>query len=340
MATSIISERNSCKIANMGLLCSFFVVCTHVPWSQNSGWFYCLVRGLLGGLGIAVPFFFVVSGFMVGRHMDEVGWWRSAVCKRIHTLLVPYLIWCLVATLLASCFLGFDYSLSRLIRIFGLWPLAEPEIGPLWYVRNLMGLVVLSPVLVYLLSRWPKLLILFGVVDGIVYPTYYIFDGTMYGGVLNFLTLGWGSLHAIFFFSFGLWLSMTSFRFNVGWMCSLVMLVSGVAVCVFRAISGGWAILMPIQTMALLVGLWWIIPSRRYSNAVTSLAFPVYILHWFFLFAYRAGRIHLPSWMDSKESALAFALVSVMTFVLSAGVAIMLKKFVPKMSQIVFGGRV
>lgn len=97
------SEDVSSKIKNMALVCAVLVVGIHVKWPHDTafslGWFgYHFIKE--GIACIAVPFFFTVPGFFLGRHFGEDGWWRRAVFKRVLSLVVPFYIWCLVAVLI------------------------------------------------------------------------------------------------------------------------------------------------------------------------------------------------------------------------------------------------
>ena len=94
-----ISQEISQKIKNMSLLCALLVVSIHVSWPQeplSAGWFLSIAIKE-GYARIAVPFFFVVSGFLLAGHFDEEKWWHHEVGKRVRTLVVPFLIWSLVA---------------------------------------------------------------------------------------------------------------------------------------------------------------------------------------------------------------------------------------------------
>lgn len=82
------TEASGQKIANAGLLASLMVVGIHVIgnravdslvkcWDQISRF---------GFFRIAVPFFFVCSGYFLALHVEESGWYRTACCKRIKSL--------------------------------------------------------------------------------------------------------------------------------------------------------------------------------------------------------------------------------------------------------------
>ena len=86
--------RLSNKIANMGFVCACLVVLIHSPMFGNVGFVTYLLKNFL--VRIAVPAFFMISGFLLARHCGEEGWYCREVCKRVKTLLVPLWCWCLI----------------------------------------------------------------------------------------------------------------------------------------------------------------------------------------------------------------------------------------------------
>ena len=114
---------------------------------------------------IAVPLFVFFSGFLFFLGVDfskEV--YLKKLKKRSISLLVPYLIWCSIAYLL-TVLKGGEFSLLNWLQGFwdtGLWyggrmnlMGAFPADMPLWFVRDLMVMVILSP-LVWCIIRYCK----------------------------------------------------------------------------------------------------------------------------------------------------------------------------------------
>ena len=117
----------------------------------------------------AVPIFFLVSGFLFflkpSRITDK---WR----KRIKTLLVPYILWCLVGFLipfvlqevlgLAHLFYGnslkkiADFETADYIRMF--WDIRNgaPILSTMWFLRDLIVMMMMAPAIQWLAktTKW------------------------------------------------------------------------------------------------------------------------------------------------------------------------------------------
>lgn len=119
----------------------------------------------------AVPAFFFISGLLLFYSKKT---YMQKIKSRFHTLLIPYLLFngLILCIYLCSMFLGnsvliigknlADYTLIDYIRAFwdrGVWDHGNgsPLLCPLWYIRNLMVLVILSPILYYII-RYTRLL--------------------------------------------------------------------------------------------------------------------------------------------------------------------------------------
>lgn len=90
------------KITDFSFVCAALVVQLHIGLlgAVELSFGGKLIREIVthGLCQIAVPFFFVVSGYFLSRHFDEVGWYRRELFKRLRSLAVPYLFWSIVVT--------------------------------------------------------------------------------------------------------------------------------------------------------------------------------------------------------------------------------------------------
>lgn len=124
----------------------------------------------LGGIcgKLSVPIFLLISGYLFfreGSHELTKELWISKFKKRIFSLLVPYLLWDFIGYIIYAIKVGFDFE----DFFHSFWVIdipgrsgSSPIDGPLWYVRNLMIVVVISPIISYMMkyTKWYLILIM------------------------------------------------------------------------------------------------------------------------------------------------------------------------------------
>ena len=153
--------------------------------------------------GLCVPLYFIISGyfFFYGKNFDMQVYRRNIV-KRVRTLLIPYLLWNLIALLVwqLRCRMNIGHMMLDAKFVLGSFWATPFENGsdapidyPLWFVRDLMVICLLSPVVYYALRRVG---ILWLVATGISW----FFD-------FNIPVPGFSSI-AVFFFSVGAYFSI------------------------------------------------------------------------------------------------------------------------------------
>ena len=113
-----------------------------------------------------VPGFFFISGYLF--FLSQKTYFQK-LYTRIHTLLIPYLLWNLFLLLLylLAYVAGYpqdingrsiaDYNLTDYLRLF--WDRGSydngnfvPLLCPLWYIRNLLIISIISPLLLYIIK--------------------------------------------------------------------------------------------------------------------------------------------------------------------------------------------
>lgn len=128
-----------------------------------------------GITAFAVPCFYTISGFLFFNGLDDLEECRKRVAKRFKTLVIPYIIWNMVfvgwyvvlallpfasayvnSDMLSS--LSIDNPLTSFKFIF-----INPAGFHLWFLRDLILFVLLTPVIYYLIRKlkWYSLLIVF-----------------------------------------------------------------------------------------------------------------------------------------------------------------------------------
>lgn len=144
----------------MVVLVVFIHTCKCFTSDECSYLAYHLIRTIFSNLmDVAVPVFFVISGFLFYKRLENWNW-EGYLCKlrrRIHSLLIPYLLWntlyilfALLGTIFAVLIKGVSFSvLTDWYHSEGFYALywGGPYLFPFWYIRDLMVLVVISPVI-------------------------------------------------------------------------------------------------------------------------------------------------------------------------------------------------
>lgn len=156
---------------------------------------------------LTVPLFFLFSGYLFFRDAEPMreGLWRDKLGRRLRTLLLPYLLWNLF-TLIALAFgehlfgklqsgdhlAVADYSFGDWLSAF--WITAKssysPICPPLWYMRDLMLVILLSVPLYPLLRR-----------TGFLLPA--LLGAAWVATSYNYAPINGFSLIALFFFMLG-----------------------------------------------------------------------------------------------------------------------------------------
>lgn len=344
-----ISPITSAKLANMGFLCACLVVVSHIFVQPEADAPTFWARELLIRIhAIDVPFFFLAAGYFLAGHVSDQKWWGGEVLKRTKTLLVPFLLWSLL-WMICEQLLGIAQSLldgksptlcisletATLLASFGFDPLRSPALPPLWFVRTLFCLVVLSPLLVVPIKWGRRCGMLWTGTLLAIFWGYVVLLGSPYSalfGVSSFLTVS-----GFFWFTLGLFLRLHPclIRLPIWGGVTLLIATLGVEVGAFLWLpqQSICARLIPfVGGLTLMLAVWSIIPGKAWPRWLTSTAFPIYLMHWFVLFPL-AGLLGYPA---SFPIYLFFVIVGI---VLPLACTHVLRHCCPKTASLLFGGR-
>lgn len=151
-------------VVNHAWAASQYITTPQIPPVHFVSWFSNVL--IVSGL----PVFFFLSGYFAGRKSDELLTWegyRTMLGKKIHSLLMPYLAWNLL-------FIVFYLSVGGVVPRIGqrvaslhldtvqgaisscLGIGRNPIDAPLWFVRDLFLIFLISPIVVWFVksSRW------------------------------------------------------------------------------------------------------------------------------------------------------------------------------------------
>ncbi len=320
----------------------------------------------------AVPLFYIISGYLFFRGGSfDTGVYRRKLRTRASTLLVPYLLWNVIAVLvqlshrlpfLSTVFpsahlMEVQLTPLRLFRTFfdNYWnkgilvtpendgmvsELPYPADGPLWYVRDLMVMVLLAPAIWWLVNRAGRWLVI--VLGAIWYLRPLLFP--MWGD-------GWGTmlLDAAFFFSWGSCYGIRGQSPLNGihrlWPVALIYLPLAIA----DTMTKGWEYNILIHKAGILLGIVAIfyiatcLVEYGKCGAVASLAgssFLVFALHT--LVMDDIGKVlftalHLTPSIGTL--LLLYFIVPSLTILFCFGVYLVLRRFAPSLCRLLTGGR-
>lgn len=132
------------KVVALSYVASFLVVLIHTRYSTDNPWYHLIVQR--GFCDVAVPFFFIVSGYFLMNHFDGTArWWKGQVLKRLGSLMGPYVLWNIIAVIALK-------PTGDWLRDFGI-TVITPRDSALWYIKSLFCVSVISPLIV-LLARF------------------------------------------------------------------------------------------------------------------------------------------------------------------------------------------
>ena len=167
-----ISQYNSQKIRVLNLVLIMMVLYIHSYYHEAAVYPFALaVQRIFGGWGlscVANSLFFLMSGMLFFKGVERVKDCFPKMAKRVRSLIVPYVLWNCIFVLwyvvlqnipgiggfINSDMVGsvFGGTLGKALTTL-LW---EPANFPLWFLRDLIVMVALSPVLYYIIKylKW------------------------------------------------------------------------------------------------------------------------------------------------------------------------------------------
>ena len=290
-----------------------------------------------------VPIFFIISGYYFFYSKNDTDTFNkesyiSKLKKRVRTILVPYLLWNIFAILIFQCVQmskgntyihnGFD-----LLKMFTYWLGAgnpyTPANYPLWYMRDLMFLFVLSP-LIYIMLKYLK-----------VWPLLIL-------GGLYFFNIGIGDpflfSEMVFFFPLGAYFAIH--KKNIIELCNKYAKLSYIlfiALIVFNLIFK-ISVIGKITTFVGVVALCNLVSYYLAKGKIKENKF--YSDASFFLYAFHGVPImilsnRLSDMLPKTDWAytLNFFASTIIITLLGLGLYYVMKKIMPKFTAIITGGR-
>lgn len=333
---------NTIAIMLVLLLHSYYMEAVNYPLAQGIQ----LFTGTTGLSGVAVPLFYFMSGLLFFKSVESVRGVFSGIKKRIHTLLIPYIIWNVIFvgwyvvlhfTPGVSQFVNSDmlshFHLSKPFSSLE-YLLIEPAGFHLWFLRDLMVYVALTPLLFFLVKRYPWLtLILLFCLSGVIARcgiTYFVF----------------GSIIAMHYNieKFDHWVSKPVLAI-CGMLFFLNAVMTDIVSCQWVVENSYWQQIVNFSGIFAIWGLYNIAFTKIEHSRVTDLMLKV-SKYSFFIYLFHEPVFNIIKKLGLKFSGISNFSLIVLYFVnpllmavLAVSVAWMLKKYLPKIYSTLVGGR-
>jgi fucose 4-O-acetylase-like acetyltransferase len=301
---------------------------------------------------IAVPNFLFISGYLLFRGVENpsLRLYCEKLKRRLRTLVIPYIFWNLAIillyfmgqTLVPDLFSGgnarvCDYTPLEWLQAF--WRVDgtdSPINPPLWYMRNLMVLVVLSPV-VYLLLK-----------NRVVGALFLVTMLGLWLGVPKCGEVVWLQPKVVFFFSLGAWFSIHRVAFPKFRLSATAVLLFLYIAAIVGTLStvGEWQRF--VYEVAILLGMPLSLYVAHYLVTVKGWQVPSLLSSsYFFIYLYHyipqalVQRVMLRVLSPATNGGYLVIYIFSVVVTLFAGVLLfhLIKRFLPKTTAFILGNR-
>lgn len=301
---------------------------------------------------LAVPTFFLMSGFLFFYKTNSftLEKYEYKLKKRFHSLLIPYIVWnliymvymILVQTLVPSMTspdrkMILDYSMIDFLDSFWHYDgvsYGGPIYGPLWFIRDLIVLVILSPIFYYVIKKTKYLFILL--------------ISLLYIAGIGLLTPGLG-MQSILFFCIGAYYSIN--KKNLVCMKDshiYILLFIGIILLFLDITLRGNVINAYLHRMFIVIMTLILLPmvSKFVAKTNNKSLYPLLAESSFFVYVTHRFIITLPNkfWVllvpvNSFTASLALILIPIVVSLICFLIYLILKRISPKFAAFLIGGR-
>lgn len=322
--------------------------------AEISGWniYNFITEFISHNIGLSVvPCFFMFSGFLFFYNIDNLqgNWFFRKLESRFRTLVIPFILWNIIFIIVSfiKVSIGFKLGIPRALeeymdfmsmnKIKALW--VDPIDMPLWYIRDLISVIVISPILYILLKKiklWGLLLI---------YILYLIPQFEISSPLI--------SQTAIFFFSIGVYCSMYKKDFYL--LAEKLLFPSGIIFITLSTISTFYSmspdIKIQLSRIFIPIGVIFFIglstkicrKKARVSKFCINMSqsvFFIYAFHELYIKNWSKGLANRLGLYNNYEGAIiSYIILPVLVLAICLFVYYLLKRYTNKFLIILTGGR-
>jgi len=358
---NLIDRYNSTKILALSFLFKLIVVVAHSSnlvlnlgkeSTKISGTFNSFLQNFIenGISRMAVPTLFLISGYLffstikTGSKQEFIDKFK----KRFKTLVLPYLFWSLFGILLFFVLQSLpaskpfftkglirDFSIVQWLHTIFVLPIA----AQLWFIRDLIVIIVFTPIIYQLLKIVPKLSLVTCFILWFFSVRLYLF-----------------SPESLFFFTVGSYWAVSKIalkdfykiKYSLLWLIVWIALTAMKTLLLEQHIYVKWLIILLQKTSVItgIIAVWYgydllykndDISKKRYYT-LFKYSFWIYVTHQPILNIIKKGLYYFMG-MSNWSSLTIYILGPVITLFIILSVGIIMRKYVPKLYFISTGGR-
>jgi surface polysaccharide O-acyltransferase-like enzyme len=285
---------------------------------------------------IANPLFFIISGFLFFRKQEAltIKSYKIMMGKKLHTLAIPYL---LTSGSIIAIYIIFKIDhYNSVTEILKTW-LTDPIPFQLWFLRYLMLLAVISPILYYLIKKTKYIYLI------IIFPVWFIF----------YYKVDW-ALISLTFFSVGAFISIHGIsipHYNKNGVLLIItaflwIILSFIACIVYEDNFGVKCIIRNVSILCGLISIWLLYDychrfiSKLLDSEVLSYSFFIYLFHLpLIIYARKILMRVIPDPYSILSSNVIYILTPIVTIIICIIAGRLLKRFIPPVYNIFTGSR-
>lgn len=298
---------------------------------------------------IAVPGFFLISGYFFFYSIEKLSLslYVSKLHRRIYTLLIPYILWNIIAFVLIlleqylyfllkgeSRFVGNDCAVWRIFE--GTTPpLYAPVNFPLWYVRDLLVLIILSPIIYLFIKK-------IGIFAMLLLAVLFYFQNYTFEYVPYLFTV-----NSLFFFSLGVYISLKKIDVILicrkYWFWSLILSLSLIILMVYyhdKSFEFYFSRLYFVTGLVFIIRVmdfFYIEKNFRFPNILINATFFIYAVHTIVFIRYLANLLSFE--VSHLNQIIGYFVQPLATIGLCLGIYWILLIFFPNVLKILVGNR-
>lgn len=342
-----VDERLSRKISRIGLIGAMLVVFIHSYMShvesENIGVFASLTQEFLsqGVARIAVPFFFIVSGFFLYRDFEfSLSWFSRKLRSRFWSLGLPYVLWGLIglAFTMASAMVARSYNCEAIqwaspmwwARVFGV--VQKPlYCGQLWFVHMLLEWLALAPLVGWAVKKvgyaLPAVSFVVMCIPALENPWVNALMYISLGACLTQRPMCLPDVtKSVALLMLVLWIGMLGYRAYMVTVHADIFSEQFIRVTIVVGLAAVWLCYDLVEPCI----------NSRWLDMITGSSFFIYCSHMIFLALFRSPLRRFPVW---ECDILRYALPPLLAIISAVVAWIILGRIAPKVRAIMCGGR-